>query len=76
MSMLLFISNTILALGLGFFIGRDSVKSWGNKPILKSTASKQKEMLKVICRQPIKSFDERRQEAIETGKPIIKVMSK
>ena len=72
MSIVLFISNTVLAIGLGFFIG----KSWGNKPILKSTASKQKEMLKVIRRQPVKTFDERRQEAIETGKPIIKVMSK
>ena len=76
MSMLLFISNTILALGLGFFIGRDSYHWRGYKPILKSIAPKPKEMLKVIRRQPIKTFDERRLESIENGKPIIKVLHK
>ena len=76
MSIVLFISNTIFALIAGFFIG----KEWGNKIVLDTPAAKKKpkkkEMLKVLHQQPIKSFDERRQESIETGKPIIKTFYK
>ena len=80
MSILLFIYVILASIGLGFFVG----KEWGNKITLKASTlvsstpkpPKPKEMLKVLRRQPIKSFDERRQESIETGKPIIKVLHK
>ena len=71
MSILIYIISTLLAIGLGFFIGRDY-----HKTISFPQLSKTKPDLKVIHREPIKTQDEKRLEAIETGKPIIKTMYK
>lgn len=71
MSTVIYVISTILAIGLGFFIGRDY-----HKKISFPQLSKTKPNLKVIHKEPIKTQDEKRLEAIETGKPMIKTMYK
>lgn len=71
MSILTYIISIFLAIGLGFFIGRDY-----HKKISFPQLSKNKPNIKVIHREPIKTPDEQRLEAIATGKPIIKTFYK
>lgn len=74
MSTLIYIISTLMAIILGFLIGLN-YRNYKEK-ISFPQLLKEKPNLKVIHREPIKTQDEKRLEAIETNKPIIKTMYK
>lgn len=72
MSMIFFLFNTVLAFGLGFYIGKD----WHAHKKIKLPQFKKKPQLKVLKQQEPKSFKERREEALKEDKSMMKIMYK
>ena len=67
----MFIIAILLALLLGFFVG----KEYKHKKI-KLPELPRKPQLKVLHKQMPKTLDERREQALKTGKPMIKLLYK